>query len=323
MSFSDIIGQAAPIAVLKRSLAAGKLAHAYIFEGMEGCGKRKTALALAGAVFCTSGEGCGNCPPCRKAAALQHPDLHLVEPDGAFIKIDQIRELQKELSYRPFEAEKKVCIMEAPDRMNPAAANAFLKTLEEPPGDALLVLLTANIGAVLPTILSRCQRLAFSPIPTDAIAEYLRKKGIPGEMAGMAAALSGGSMKKALQAAEENALRERGSLLEKITALSPGDIGPLFTLAEELGNDRDRAFEVLDLLTVFWRDVLVMQCGGELQPNSDVLQLLTKTVADSNRDRTIDNIELVSRARHALQRNVNPRLALEVLFMGLAGSRHS
>ncbi len=323
MSFSDIIGQTAPVAVLKRSLAAGKLAHAYIFEGLEGCGRKKTALALVEAVFCDNGEGCGKCPPCRKVAALQHPDLHMVEPDGAFIKIDQVRELQKELSFRPFEAKKKVCIMEAADRMNQAAANAFLKTLEEPPGDALLILLTTDIGAVLPTILSRCQRLAFSPLPTDSIENYLHKMGVPEEMAGIAAALSGGSMKKAMLATEDDALQRRGELLERTISLSLGDIAPLFTLAEELGSDKDKAVEVLDLLTLFWRDALIIQCGGEKPANRDVLPLLTKAVAGSDRQNTIDKIELVFRARQALKRNVNPRLALEVLFMGLAGAGHS
>jgi DNA polymerase-3 subunit delta' len=213
--------------------------------------------------------------------------------------------------------------MEAADRMNPAAANAFLKTLEEPPGDALLILLTTNIGAVLPTILSRCQRLTFSPLPTDAIEEHLRKKGIPAETAGIAASLSGGSMKKALLAAEEDALRKRGEILERVTSLSLGNIAPLFTLAEELGNDKDKAAEVLDLLTLFWRDALIMQCGGDRPVNGDVLPLLANAVAGSNREMIVDKIELVFRARQALQRNVNPRLALEVLFMGLAGSRLS
>ena len=173
MPFSDIIGQETPVAVLRRSLSAGKVAHAYIFDGIEGCGKKKTAMAFVEAVFCNGTEGCGHCPACRKVAALQHPDLHVVEPDGAFIKIDQIRNLQKELSFRPFEVEKKACIIEAAERMNPSSANAFLKTLEEPPGNALLILLTSNIGAILPTILSRCQRLSFSPISEAAIESYL------------------------------------------------------------------------------------------------------------------------------------------------------
>jgi DNA polymerase III subunit delta' len=319
MSFSDILGQSGPVSVLRRSLAAGKLAHAYIFEGTEGCGKKKAAMALVAAIFCGREEGCGECPSCRKVAAFQHPDLHLVEPEGAFIKIDQIRDLQKNLSYRPFEARKKVCIMEAAESMNTAAANAFLKTLEEPPGDSLLILLTANIGAVLPTIQSRCQRLSFSPLPLEVIEECLRKRGLPGETARIAASLAEGSLKKALEVASEDTLRKREDILERIGSLSLHDITPLFALAEELGSDRDKALEVLDVLTIFWRDVLFVQSDVSTPANAGTVPLLRKEAEQSTPDMTIEKIDSISRSRKALRRNVNPRLALEVLFMGLAG----
>jgi len=319
MPFSDIIGQETPVAVLRHSLSSGKIAHAYIFDGIEGCGKRKTAMAFVEAVFCNGTEGCGHCPTCRKVAALQHPDLHMVEPDGAFIKIDQIRNLQKELSFRPFEAEKKACIIEAAERMNPSSANAFLKTLEEPPGNALLILLTSNIGAILPTILSRCQRLSFSPIPEAAIESYLCGTGTAQETARIAASLAGGSLKTALKITGEETLPMRKHLLERISALSPGEITPLFALAEELGSDKDKALEILDVLTIFWRDVMILLSGSTQVANKDLLPLLRREAARSTLESVTERINLVFRSRQALQRNVNPRLALEVLFMGLAG----
>ena len=318
MPFSDIIGQTAPLSVLRRSMAAGRIAHAYIFNGIEGCGKKKTALAFVEAIFCNGVDGCGSCPTCRKVAALQHPDLHIIEPDGAFIKIDQIRDLQKELSYRPFEAQKKVCIMEAADKLNPAAGNAFLKTLEEPPGNALLILLTTNMEAVLPTILSRCQTLSFTPLSFEIIDEYLRMTGVPAETARISASLAGGSLQKALEISMEDSLQKRGDILKKIDSLSQEEITPLFTLAEELGNERNKALEILDMLTLFWRDVLLMQSGIPDPVNSDILPLLRTKAARSTPEKTMEKIELISRSRKALQRNVNPRLALEVLFMGLA-----
>jgi DNA polymerase-3 subunit delta' len=320
MPFSDIIGQATPVAILRRSLAAGKTAHAYIFDGIEGCGKKKTAMALVEAIFCNGSEGCGLCPSCRKIAASQHPDLHLVAPDGTFIKIDQIRDLQKELAFRPFEAQKKTCIIEAAERMNPAAANAFLKTLEEPPGNALLILLTANIGNILPTILSRCQRISFSPIPQEAIETYLTGKGIADETARIAASLAGGSLKTALEIAEEETLPKRRHLLERISALSTGEIAPLFGLAEELGSDKEKTLELLDILTIFWRDVMLLLSGGKEMANKDLMPLLQEEAARSTLEETMERIDLVSRSRQALLRNVNPRLALEVLFMRLARS---
>jgi hypothetical protein len=135
-----------------------------------------------------------------------------------FIKIDQIRNLQKELSFRPFEAEKKACIIEAAERMNLSSANAFLKTLEEPPGNALLILLTSNIGAILPTILSRCQRLSFSPIPEAAIENYLCGSGTTQETARIAASLP--RTKRHLKSLRRNLPMQH---LLKESATPPGD----------------------------------------------------------------------------------------------------
>ncbi len=320
MPFSDIVGQDGNIAILKRSHASGRLAHAYLFEGIEGCGKKKTALALVAALFCERGEECGSCPPCRKVALLQHPDLHLIEPDGAFIKIDQIRELQRELALRPFEAPRKACIIEAADRLNPASGNALLKTLEEPPGHALLILLTANLNAVLPTILSRCQQLHFPALPEPLIADFLRTRGNTPEMAGIAASLAGGSLKKAIEIGAEDTLVSRKHFFEQVTRFSLQEIATLFAAAEELAADRETALEMLELLTAFLRDVLHLQVGTRDVVNDDLLPLLRQEADKRSAAATMERIEWIREARSAIHRNVNLRLALEVLFMRLAES---
>ena len=154
-----------------------------------------------------------------------------MEPDGDFIKIDQIRQLQKELSFRPFEAPRKACIIDCADRLNAAAGNALLKTLEEPPGKALIILVTANPAAMLPTILSRCQRLHFPALPQDTVEEFLLKTGCDADSARIAASLAGGSLKKALEISGEEALSDRKHLLDRIDALTTRDIAPLFATA--------------------------------------------------------------------------------------------
>lgn len=318
MPFSDIVGQSGSITVLRRSLAVGKVAHAYLFDGVEGCGKKKTALAFIEAVFCGKEEGCGNCHSCRKMSALQHPDLHLVEPDGSFIKIDQIRELQRELAYRPFEAPKKACIIDAADRLNPAAGNALLKTLEEPPGNALMILLTANVGSVLPTILSRCQRLHFPALSEATIEEYLCKNGSEPESARIAASLAGGSLKKALETDNETALAERKTFLARTFSFSLREIAPLFTAAEELAADKEKAMEMLELVAAFMRDILLLQRGCQEVVNGDLLPLLQREAVQCSPQLAMERIQQVFEARQAMLRNVNPRLALEVLFMRLA-----
>src|SRR5512134_1109278 len=146
MNFSEIVGHERPVAILKRVLANGTLAHAYLFSGDEGIGKKMTALALASAVNCLErgpDGGCGACPSCRKVASGGHPDVHLLVPDGGEIRIDQVRQIQEDLSLRPFEGAGKTLIVDFAERMNPASSNAFLKTLEEPPGEALIILVSA------------------------------------------------------------------------------------------------------------------------------------------------------------------------------------
>ncbi len=318
MPYGDILGQEGCLTLLRRTLEKGKTAHAYLFEGIEGCGKKKSAVAFIEAVFCGRDEGCGQCASCRRIAQLQHPDLHLVEPDGAFIKIDQIRELQKALSYRPYEAPRKACIIDGVDRLNSAAGNALLKTLEEPPGNALIILLTAHVGAVLPTILSRCQRLHFPALPQTAVEEFLLGRDCAPETARIAASLAGGSLEKALEISAEEALADRKKLLERLDSLSTLEMAPLFSAAEELAGDKEKAMETLDLLATYLRDLLLMRGGSAELVNSDLLPLIERNVSRFSLDDIMERIGNVFEARHALQRNVNPRLALEVLFMRLA-----
>src|SRR3990172_246416 len=167
MTFHDILGHDRPVAILKRALAQDTLAHAYLFSGEAGIGKKMTALALAAALHCgdlRENIGCGVCPSCRMAASLSHPDVHILAGDGGEIKIDQIRQVQADLALKPFQGEKKVLIVDGAEDMNPASANAFLKTLEEPPGDTLIVLISSMPQGLLPTIRSRCQEIRFHPL---------------------------------------------------------------------------------------------------------------------------------------------------------------
>jgi DNA polymerase-3 subunit delta' len=318
MPFAGILGQDNNIALLSRSLAAGKIASAYLYEGIEGCGKKKTALAFIEAIFCGGNEGCGHCPSCRKIAGYQHPDLHLVEPDGAYIKIDQIRELQRALAFRPFEAPKKACIIEAADRLNPAAGNALLKTLEEPPGNAILILITANPDGVLPTILSRCQRLRFAPLAEATVESLLREMGSVPEVARVVASLAGGSMGKAIEIGEETALHERKNFLARVCSLSMDDISPLFAFAEEMATDKENTLELLELLTAFLRDALLLHSGSRDVVNSDLFQLLERETGSFSGRGIMERIRHVAETRSAIMSNVNARLALEVLFMRLA-----
>jgi DNA polymerase-3 subunit delta' len=322
MPFAEIIGQERAVSVLRRSIGMERVAHAYLFTGIEGCGKQKTALAFVQAVFCGRDEACGVCPSCRKLAAGQHPDLHILEADGAFIKIDQIRELQKELSYRPFEAPKKACIINGAEKLNLSSGNALLKTLEEPPGNALMILLTPQPSAVLQTIRSRCQLLAFQPLSAESIEERLLRDRFAPEAARVAATLSAGSLSRAMEIAADGALEGRGSFLSRVVALNPGEIAPLFAAAEECAADKEGLPGLLELLLSFLRDVLLYRSTPQALANADLEQLIAKEAAQCSPQRVMALIEEVMNLRRLLSRNVNARLALEVFFLHFSARKN-
>jgi DNA polymerase-3 subunit delta' len=318
MPFSEIIGQDRAIAVLRRSISMQRVAHAYLFSGIEGCGKKKSALAFVQAVFCGKDEACGVCPSCKKLASGQHPDLHILEPDGAFIKIDQIRELQKELSYRPFEAPKKACIIDGAEKLNLSSGNALLKTLEEPPGDALMILIAPEPSAVLQTILSRCQPLSFQPLSAELIEGRLLRDLFPVETARVAATLSGGSLAKGMAIATDGVLEGRGGFLQRVVGLKLTEIAPLLAAAEEFAADKEALPGLLELLLSFLRDMLIYRSTPDALANADLEQLIAAESARCSEGRTMELIEQLVALRRMLARNVNARLALEVFFMRFA-----
>jgi DNA polymerase III subunit delta' len=320
MTFAQIIGHEQQKQILRRALGSDRLAHAYLFEGPEGVGKRLMALALVRALFCLQGSGCGSCSACRKVDHFNHPDLHTLEPDGQFIKIEQVRGIQKELAYRPLEAKKKVCILDGAERLHPAAGNALLKTLEEPAQGTLFILLTPRPDGVLRTIRSRCQRLPFGRLPQELLERLLQDKlQVEAAHSHVLAALSEGSLKKALGQDRELYLQERVQLLKALTALSAGSQIPLFELAEKLAEDKERLPDILDILQAFYRDLLLLLQGrpqSELV-NIDLLDKLQRTAARETTASLLPKLEAIGACRQALERNVNKQLALDVLLMRL------
>ncbi|MGE5172273.1 MAG: DNA polymerase III subunit delta', partial [Betaproteobacteria bacterium] len=248
---------------MKRALANKTLAHAYLFSGETGIGKKMTALALAAAVNCANsgpGGGCGECPSCRKVASGGHPDVHLVIPDGDEIKIDQIRQVQADLALMPFEGVKKTLIVDSAECMNPASSNAFLKTLEEPPGDALIILITSMPQSLLSTIRSRCQEVRFQPLPRHTLARALvKKRGLSEGDAWFLAALAQGSMGRGLEmdVGQESAERDRiMALWEGLHGMGASEV---LALAESYAKDRERFDRLLAIGVECLRDALVFR----------------------------------------------------------------
>jgi len=320
MTFASLIGHDRQKDLLRRALSSGRLPHAYLFEGPGGIGKRLVALALTRAIFCQQSDGCGDCAACRKVDHHNHPDLHFVEADGNSIKIEQIRTMQKELSYKPLEAPKKVCIIDDAEKLNLAAGNALLKTLEEPTNNTLIILLTAQPDALLSTVRSRCQRLPFTRIERKRLIEVLCEQlSIDEKEAHILASLANGSFKKALGKDRELYIDGRRDLLKTLTGLSPGSILPLFNFAEKLAQDKEILPEILEIFQAFYRDLLLYRHGrpeSELV-NIDLMEKIHKVANIESTPSLLDKLSALSQTRRQLARNVNRQLAVEVLLMHL------
>lgn len=340
MPFSSIIGHERPVALLKRALAGGSLAHAYLFSGDEGVGKRMTALALGAALNCASpgpDGGCGTCPSCRKSAAGTHPDLTVVMPESEDeqrlallskkeaekasdrIKIEQVRAAQDRLSLKAFEGRRKVLVVDRADAMTEEAMNAFLKTLEEPPGESLIVLITSRPQVLLATIRSRCQEVKFQPLPRHQVAAVLReRRELSEEDAWFLAALCRGSLGRALtmDAAEERQERtELAAVLDRLPAMSDDE---LLTLADGVSKDRDGFLRLVDISIERLRDRLVW-----LHTADERLLVFPAAAAGGQTctaRRLLRDLELFSGSRRLLQTTVSVPLIAEHLFLTLARS---
>jgi DNA polymerase-3 subunit delta' len=321
MKFSTIEGHEKSIRILQRAIANNTLAHAYLFSGQAGIGKKKTAFALAAAVNCLDARpegGCGECPSCRKVDTLGHPDVRVLVPDGDEIKIDQIRQVQSDLSLKPFEGTKKVLIVDNAESMNAASSNAFLKTLEEPPGDALIILITAMPQSLLPTIRSRCQEIMFHPLPRNVLARALtHQRGLSEEDAWFIAALAQGSMGRGLEMdlEQEKAAREEvATLWAGLAQMGPG---AALALAETLAKDRERLERLIEIGVEWLRDALVYRETGEerLLVHARAQQQYRQLADAYSLPRLLADMELFVMSRNLLDRRVSAQLVAENLLL--------
>ena len=314
---NPIIGHQQIVEQLQHTVASDRIAGAYLFVGPVGVGKETVARYFAQLIFCQQDAQpptvCGTCLACRKVDSGNHPDLQFIRPDGSELKIGQIRELQKQIIYEPLEANRKVYILTDIDRMNDYAENALLKTLEEPPASSVLILLTSNIKALLPTTRSRCQILQFHLIPTQQLAEILVDRfSVAPEQATTLAIASGGAIGKALTQLEKG-----DTLAEEVPEiLKETDPLAAFRLAEHLKDNPDTLGE----LVTWYRDLLFLQQGApnELLTHIHSVRELQSIVPRYSRLRLQQSIQTIFDTKSLIENtNTNATLALEVMCLKL------
>ncbi len=321
MTFEAIIGQRRAVSVLTRMLERDRLPHALLFSGIDGIGKQTTAKAVAMVLNCLKPQGssaCHRCPSCRRLLSGNHPDLIIVKPDKTFIKIDQVRSLRKRLMFAPIEGGRRLIIVNDSHAMNPEASNAMLKMLEEPPGNTHIVLTVAQTSDLLPTILSRCQHVPFRPLPAPLISEVLKeRKGLDEDTATAMAILAKGSLGKALSAEKGAWLDWRRGLLENVGSLPEVSMHKLFGFAEALAHDKDRLQDALDMIAVWFRDLLVCKCHPEKILNRDYSDEIARISSAFSVHDLLEKVGAVFAAQRAIARNANRQLALEVMMLRL------
>ncbi len=321
----EIVGHKQSIQILSKAVSSGRVAHAYLFAGPAGVGKETTAMSFARALLCShaaGGDACGICRGCRLLGSGNHPDFHLVAPDGLSIKIEQVREILRRVSYNAYRGGRKVFLIRQADLMTREAANCILKTLEEPPAGAVFILLSARPQALLPTIHSRCQIIYFNAIPApDLTRGLVGLKGLAEEEARLYAALSGGSMGRALSYASGALMADRDAANDLAGLLRHG--GPLDAVqaAERISESRAKAVFTLETLVCWFRDLLVWREAGEEGSyfNTDRVEAIKIEAAGYDTGRIMAIIEEIAATKRRIEVNVNTRLALETLFLQLSG----
>ncbi|MDP3096608.1 MAG: DNA polymerase III subunit delta' [Syntrophales bacterium] len=321
MRFEEIYGHEKPIAILKSAMAKDRIAHAYLFYGMDGIGKKTAASVFARALNCGGLDPpCDACASCRKAEHNNHPNIITVQAEGQFIKIGAVKEIQARMTFRPREG-RRIFILREADRMNAAAANALLKTLEEPSADNILLLTTARSHALPMTILSRCQHLRFSPLPPEEVARFLREKeGLETAAAEILAASSGGSIGRAVEMNREDYLAQRNAILELLAEDNPEDLLKRLAFAGRFGTEREEILERLRILRNGYRDGLVLRETGEkerlmFRDRAGVIEAVAGRL--SGRD-LLRNMAAVDAAMSAIAQNANKSLTLEAMLIKLA-----
>ena len=235
MLWDDVVGHGAIKRSLENAVEQGRVNHAYIFSGPSGVGKFMTARAFAAAMLCPEG-GCGECNVCRRVVEEKHPDVLVVRPAGKNIPVETIRALRLDAFRKPAESDRKVYIIKNADRMWDEGASTLLKVLEEPPGNTVFVLISANPEGMLPTIRSRCQQINFSLVPAVELREYLiERKGVSAEKAELVVRLTGGVLGRALDWCDDpSRLSRRDSVLRMARSLKQADINQALEMAQEL-----------------------------------------------------------------------------------------
>lgn len=311
--------------MLQNSILKNRIAHAYLFEGEHATGKKEASILLAKSLYCEAVEPnehpCNHCANCRRISSGNHPDVHVVEPDGLSIKKEQIQLLQEEFSKKGVESNRKIYILVDAEKMTVQAANSLLKFLEEPLSDTTAILITEQSQRIIPTIISRCQMVTFRPLSSEHVRRKLEEQGVDIQTAAIVSQLTN-HFNDALEISFDDWFAQaQRKVLKLYEVLSQDYMKALLYLQEEWFShfkDKEQVDRGLDFLLLFYKDLLYIQLDKQdsivyrnMQSELEryALQIAQRKLAD--------DMEAILEAKRRLMSNTNPQLVMEQLVLNL------
>ena len=316
--------------LLGHHIAEGQVRHAYLITGSDGIGKRTLALDFARALLCSEppseGEFCKTCRPCVLVEGMVHPDLHVVVPEAekTGLLVDDVRDLQHKIALTPIEGDRRIALLPGFDRATDNAANALLKTLEEPPGKVVFLLTARDQEGLLPTIVSRCEVIRLRSVNRETLKDALIEQGYSSDEAALLAGVSAGLPGRALALGEnKEALEERDERLDELIDLLSTDIAgrlayvePLLPKKDDLQTKRNHMLLILETWLSFWRDLLIASSGAEAtRGNPDRLDDVERIMDRLSLQQVSSVIHLIQDTMNSIEMNANIRLAMENLLL--------
>ena len=324
-SFSEIVGHEQIKEHMQAAIRDKKPFHAYLFQGEEGVGKEARARTFAAGLQCQSestDKPCKECVSCRQMESGNQPDVIWVTREKASLGVDEIREqLCNTMDIKPFSSPYKIYLVPEAEKMTEAAQNALLKTIEEPPEYGIVILMTSNISALLPTIQSRCLTMEFRPLSTAVVESYVKEHcQVPDYQARASAAFAQGNLGKAMRYAKsEDFIERKDHIISLLRHVEQMDLSEMLAVIKDLGTRKDEVRDYIDLMVLWYRDVLLFKATKDINQLlfQDEASYISREASHRSYEKIEEILQAFEKAKVRLRANVNFDITMELMLLAL------